>query len=754
MSGREPAFDACVGAMALEITSFDGTGPRASCAAEAAGPSGGCGLALEGSDWAASWSLAPRSGDAGTWDGRAEFSLLSGAVSGAGVGVCLDLPRWSRENYVLMPAAVYGGNRHRSLPKTYPPMLHADDGIGASMPVTVTDIPRLADGDGPSRIHLRSGDMATPCIGFHDPARKTGFLFLAEHDTAFGYTGLSLEESADGRSARLRLEAPAVRRTMYRMARTGVPSDDRGADFRAGDRVTLRFRIHAFDCPDLAAFFDRFFRVRQEPEEPAPAPHVLPLSAAFRIIEEKFQAHQWNPEPGYFRVDVAESASPFGDWQAGWVGGGMSSLAFLAEGGPLSRGRALGTMDTVFTKLQAPSGFIRPVMHRGRFLGDDYTRPEDARVCLIRKNADVLLFAARHILLLEKRGEPVPAAWTEGLRRLADAFLRLWKRHGQFGQFIDLDRGDILIGGTACGSSAPGGLALASGILGDPAYLDAAAASARHYAAEFLRRGLLNGGPGEILQGSDSESAFNLLESLMVLYGATGSREWLAPAEECARLCSSWCVSYDFHFPADSAFGRLGMRTTGSVYANVQNKHSAPGICTLSGASLLKLYRATGDGLYLRLCRETAHGITQYLSRTDRPVPSWDGGELPPGWMCERVNLCDWEGKDRVGGVFRGSCWCEVSCLLIYAEIPGIWLLSDCGEAVAFDHVDAHVSDAGASWRLLLSNPTAFDAVVKVFSEPRSAWARPWGECVLDGCPTVPVPARGEAVLLLKKERG
>ena len=42
---------------------------------------------------------------------------------------------------------------------------------------------------------------------------------------------------------------------------------------------------------------------------------------------------------------------------------------------------------------------------------------------------------------------------------------------------------------------------------------------------------------------------------------------------------------------------------------------------------------------------------------------------LPPGFICERVNMSDWEDYPCVGGVFNGSCWCETSNLLVLAEV-------------------------------------------------------------------------------------
>ena len=55
------------------------------------------------------------------------------------------------------------------------------------------------------------------------------------------------------------------------------------------------------------------------------------------------------------------------------------------------------------------------------------------------------------------------------------------------------------------------------------------------------------------------------------------------------------------------------MKTVGCVFANLQNKHAAPGICTLSGMALWKLYRWTGNDAYLELLRDIVASITTRL---------------------------------------------------------------------------------------------------------------------------------------------
>ena len=170
-----------------------------------------------------------------------------------------------------------------------------------------------------------------------------------------------------------------------------------------------------------------------------------------------------------------------------------------------------------------------------------------------------------------------------------------------------------------------------------------------------------------------------------MLYEVTENPEWLEKAVYMTDFCSSWVVSYNYRFPESSEFGRLGMKTTGSVFANSQNKHSAPGICTLSGDSLYKVYEWTKNPMYLELAKDVTLTVSQYMSTENRPIYSWDvpkdasllnddslraePEKLPQGFICERVNISDWESERCIGGVFNGSCWAETSNLLVLAEV-------------------------------------------------------------------------------------
>ena len=137
----------------------------------------------------------------------------------------------------------------------------------------------------------------------------------------------------------------------------------------------------------------------------------------------------------------------------------------------------------------------------------------------------------------------MPESWKLPLRKFADGFITLWNRYGQFGQRIDIETGEIIIGGSNSAVMAIGGLALASEYEKRPELLNVAKEAARYYYENFTRKGISCGGPGEILLNNDAESAFAMLESMMVLYEVTGEKEWLKYAEDAAGLCSTWVVS-------------------------------------------------------------------------------------------------------------------------------------------------------------------------------------------------------------------
>jgi hypothetical protein len=302
----------------------------------------------------------------------------------------------------------------------------------------------------------------------------------------------------------------------------------------------------------------------------------------------------------------------------------------------------------------------------------------------------------------------------------------------------------VRIHGSTSGALIPSALALATDFFAEPRFLDTALAVAAHYRDNDLARGVTTGGPGDAVQAPDGESIFGLIESFIALHERTDDPVWLEAAVHACHQGASWAISYPYAFPPDSALGQLGFDARGTMIANAQNKFGVPGICTLSGQGILRTFRATGDTRLLDLLREIAHAMPQFLSREDRPIPTritWGHPlpELPPGWMCERVNITpSW--PEPLGEQAAYSCWCEVAMMLTWADLPGIYAQPDTGLIGALDHVHAEWTDADRT-ALRIQNPTTFPARVRVLVETLADTARPLPTNFAGTLPVVEIPA-------------
>lgn len=702
-----------------------------------------CELELSGSKWVVSMDCKPVAEN--SYDCEVVFTCMSGVLPAASVSVDLEFSEWTANNYVLMPAAVYDGNRFQSRRIPYSPKLWFVDDIGPDKPIIVTDIPKLNEGDGPSRIQERSGSMALPSIGFRSAPTSSGFWLITDQANSLGDYAIGIEENRSRSRATLSITSPLVRELYsYRICDMHAPSVDVPKDFKAGDLVKISFRLHAFSAPKLQSLFDEYAKIRK--------PHathrvdVLPFSACFTLQEKKFNRDNFVPEYGYYSVGLRQNFLQ--DWQIGWTGGMISTYPLLFTGDEKTRCNVLRNFDWLFPNGISPSGFFWDSGANGtEWFGGDIRKPHTANWHLIRKSADAVYFIIKQFLLMEKLGIEVKRSWREGTRGVCDSFVRLWRENSQFGQFLDSLTGGIRVGGSTSAALAPAALVLAADYYGDPGYLEVAEQSAEYFYLEYTRNGLSCGGPGDALQNPDSESCSALIESYVALHDSTHDAKWLERASEAARQFSTWVVSYDFEFPPDSMFGKAGIHTTGSVYANPQNKHAAPGLCTLSGLGLLKLFRATGDRFYLDLLADIAHGLPQYLPHPLKPL-----GDAKPGHMCERVNMTDWEGPERIGETLRMTTWAETSLMLTTVEIPGLYVRPDLSLVIAFDHITAEVlEDSPTEMKVRLTNPTALPAAVRMFSESGDDAKKPLPENYLYECAIVEmIPGATETITFPK----
>lgn len=711
------------------------------------------------------------------------------AVKQAGISVQFAFDGHTRGDYIFAPAALYNGNRFYSVERAYAPMYTREDLEMCKKGAVITDVPRLSS-DGTSRAQLNTGDLATPCAGVYFECEKRGFLLFWKQKNEAGNFGLTVSEDLDSGKLYFSISAPCVRESVkYAMCTTKAPSDDRGVDFKKGDTLTFAFEEFAFPCKSETEFLNVFFKNRVRASLVHTLPNGVPWSYAFDLLEEKYNQRNWVEDIGFYKSSEATGESVTRQWQTGWVGGTMNTLPALFIGNAESVQKSRKTLDFVFDRLQHPSGFLYGLFCDGKAYGDCFTDVNNTNIVMSRKNGDALYFLAKQLLCLREKGEAVPEKWRGGVQKLADAFLNYYEKNGELSQFIYMDKMEPFVPLTASAAITPAGLALCSVYYDEKKYLDYACEIAQKYYDEYVRRGFTNGGPGEILACPDSESAFGMLESFVALYSVTTDEKWLRLAADTASLCSSWCVSYDYAYDKDTQWYKRGIATTGAVWANVQNKHAAPGICTLSGASLFRLFRATGDIRYLELCRDIGHNITQFISTPENPMycsyvwseknvhlqkklnTAWAkllikahkaGGILAKltkkpysilcnasGRMGERCNLSDWEGKANVGELPGGSCWCEVSAMLTYFELPAVYVNADTGFTFDLDHVKSRVRDG----ELTLENPTAHDAVYRIFAENEAQRKEPLPETFMLDFQSVRVAAHKSVTIKVIKSK-
>ncbi|MGV7223364.1 MAG: hypothetical protein ACQ9MH_17775 [Nitrospinales bacterium] len=685
--------------------------------------------------WKIDTNIKPVENDNCAYDLEVLFSVVEGKSQPVAGFAAFSFDKWSDENYILMPAAAYNGNRFKSKLLEYPPLAVDDEDRGLDPEILITDIPRLNQ-SGPSKLQQLAKDLSTPCMGLSIPSLSSGMLLLTEQKNSNGEYGYSVIENPKHSKGSMVISIPGVREELRYAGCKGitVPSEDRGLCVGQSESIKLKCRIYIFDCSRTLDLFDKFVNVRKEVTGKVDLINQIPFSAAFEIQQKKYNKENWLEEEGYYRVGVLERLNDY--WQLGWIGGGISTYPFLAKGDSTSKQRALKTLDFMFST-QADTGFLPGTYAYGKPIGDGFGNPGTEYMVLIRKLADCLYFSIKQLMFLENSEYSGHVSqWKPKVKKLADAFVNLYRKQGQLGQFIDYKTCEIIIGGSTSAAIAPAGLALAGQYFEDSNYIRVARELAELFYERDLSNGITTGGPGEICQCADSESAFGLLESFVILYEVTGDSDWIKKAEDAAKLCFTWCVSYDFEFPAYSTFGKLEMRSAGTVWANVQNKHSAPGICTLSGDSLFKLYRATSNPMYLELIQEISHNLTQYLSRADRHISN-----LKPGWINERVELSDWDVP--TGEVHCESSWCEVSNMLTHVELPGIYVQLDTGLICVFDHLEAEMVDCeGIGKKLSIYNPTNFDAKVSVFAENSCDMNVPIGQNDMCGLNCFDVPSQ------------
>lgn len=652
------------------------------------------------------------------------FKLLKDVSPSTAVAVSFDFNKWNRDNYIMIPAIVYNGNRYSSIGNSYNPSYTKEMYYNPSVPLTISNNPRLSvDRGKASVVQLQIGNASTPAMCFYAPALKKGWIVLTDQQSKFGNHGFTISENTKQDSISFMISAPAVRKEAAGFGDFHA-SGDKAPAWKAGEVLKMHFRIYVFNADGIPDLLTKFMQVRKSVTGNNQPVNLLPMSKLLKL-GTTICSNNWKEFPAgvYYLPENSH------DFQLGWVSGMINTYPMLAENNETERKRVVSEIDFVVNKLKGKSGYFY-----GGITADGLLRPEKmhpefpALQAMVRKNGDALFWLMKHFLLFREQGyaSMIKPEWEEAAKKLSLAFVNTWKRYGEFGQYIVPETGEIAVFNSTAGAIVPAGLAVASSYFNEPEWLQVAKEStAFYYTRDVVQQGLTGGDCGDISMDANSESAFGLLESLMALYYYTNDHGWLQKAKVQAALCATWVLSYDAVFPQGSQINKLNSHMAGAVFASIQNKHAAPGICTSSGDCLFKLYRATGNRLYAELIKDIQHAQAEAVNRPPYHITT----NNLEGSSMERIQPSDAEGKGSIGNFINTrNSWTETDGMLMGLELPGIYLQTDKKKLYVFDHVTANIIKQEVNGIVLeIKNETIHDAVVSVFAETSVQAAKPIG---------------------------
>ena len=640
------------------------------------------------------------------------FSRVGKEHSSCGVAIAFDFCNWDIQNYVMIPASVYNGNRNRIVDRNYAEGLDRSDLYRKDLPQTTTPLPQLSPNAGErSRLDVNTSNTTTPAICLFDRKSKQGLIILSEQGIRYQGRvidhGFIIEENDDRTIASLVISAPGVREKKPEFV-VFSKSPDRGISWEAGEERAIRLRVCQFPAADMTVFLDILMTVRKSVIGQNSARNLIPFSEVARLMCNNIDRRFYNDNKYHFYCP--ENAN----WISyGWIGGLMNTFPMLALGDEMHRHRVKETLDFGLTLGQGESGYFYGALN---YDGKPFGREgydEFPEIVSTRKNADVLFWMIKQFMLLKAQGhkDEIKPDWEHRMKGLADAFVSTWQKNGTWGNFVNNKTGKIAVYGTSGGVMGVGALALASRYYNEPLYLEVARQTTEYYYADFLKQGMTTGACADILQNADSETAAGFMTALMALYEITGEKRWLDKSRDLANLCATWTVSFDYELPAETPLAKLGAKLAGVVWASTQNKHGAPGFCTSSGDPLFKIYRATGDERYASLMYDMVHAHAE--------------GIQPNGNITERLTYCDADTRGTRGEGKTG--WTETNGALMAMELPGIYLRKDMNRMFVFDHVKVEVLERSKLDIVLkINNPTGYDGQVSILAENKEQ-ASHWG---------------------------
>ena len=354
------------------------------------------------------WKVIPSVTDngSGTTSRVYRFVALEDMDS-CGVAVAFDRAGWSSDNYVMLPSAVYGGNRQRIVSRAYATGLDRTDYYRKDLALTSNPIPQLSPEFGAkSRLELLSCNVATPAMAVLDRHRSTGTIYITAQglpqENEVKDFGLIVEESPDRSMASFVVSAPGVRELKPEFIGFSS-SPDRGIKVSKGDTLTVAVNEIRFNCPDVPSLLGRFMAERKNipATKPSEVRNLIPMSRVMKLMMADI-------DDRYLDRDTTQYYCPENaDWMSyGWIGGLMNTYPALALGDAEHLRRVVNTFDFGLSHGEGKSGyFYDTVGSDGNVLRRDAAAAENIPdIALTRKNADMLYWPVKQFMLMKKQG--------------------------------------------------------------------------------------------------------------------------------------------------------------------------------------------------------------------------------------------------------------------------------------------------------------------------------------------------------------
>ena len=251
--------------------------------------------------------------------------------------------------------------------------------------------------------------------------------------------GLIVAETPDRQRASFIISAPCVRSRKPEFIGFGE-SLDRGFSVAKGDRIVLKVTKLDFYCSDVPTLLNRFMQVRKWYNTGEDIRHLIPMSEVFSIMSK-------NIDRRYY--EDGKSLLPSGKCRLDVLWLDRRPDQYLSDVGD----RRCGTLQ----KVKSTFDFALPSAKWKKWLllqnvvrADKEVVRRDAcahipQIGLTRRNADILYWMVKQFDLLKKQGKgsEISSAWESDVRKLADAFKSTWRNYGTWGNYVNVETGEV-----------------------------------------------------------------------------------------------------------------------------------------------------------------------------------------------------------------------------------------------------------------------------------------------------------------------